>query len=130
MKIYLCYRFWVSKREQYGRYFPMATKEVAPDSTSTLTGLDSSPTLITEGRASIPLPPGVFYNPVQEFNRDLTVAVINLVSRVFSRDGIGRKARHVMGSDTEKRVEEDTAPKTDTKTESVTEGEIPGIKIA
>ena len=51
-----------------------------------------APSLIEEGRAAIPLPPGVFYNQVQEFNRDLTVAVINQFASIFYRDGIGRKA--------------------------------------
>lgn len=36
---------------------------------------------VCEGKAQVNLPPSVFYNPVQEFNRDLTVAVIrNFVS--------------------------------------------------
>ena len=37
---------------------------------------DSAPRTVTEGRATVFLPPSVFYNPVQEFNRDLTIAVI------------------------------------------------------
>lgn len=32
--------------------------------------------LVTEGSAKIILPDGVFYNKVQEFNRDITVAII------------------------------------------------------
>ena len=40
---------------------------------------------VTEGRATIYLPPSVFYNPVQEFNRDLTIAVITEHVREFSR---------------------------------------------
>ena len=51
-----------------------------------------APSVIEEGRAAVPLPPGVFYNPVQEFNRDLTVAVINQFADIFYREGIGRKA--------------------------------------
>ena len=40
--------------------------------------LDSAlPFILTEGTATISLPKGkVFYNPVQHFNRDLSVAVI------------------------------------------------------
>jgi len=35
---------------------------------------------IREGKATVFLPPSVFYNPVQEFNRDLTIAVISQFS--------------------------------------------------
>ena len=59
----------------------------------------NTPTLVKEGKATVCLPPGVFYNPVQEFNRDLTVAVINEFSRIFYRDGIGRKAKKVTDVD-------------------------------
>lgn len=33
--------------------------------------------LVKEGRAEVLYPSYVFYNPVQEFNRDLTIAVIS-----------------------------------------------------
>jgi len=46
--------------------------------------MDSTPPTVTEGRASVYLPPSVFYNPVQEFNRDLTIAVITEHVREFS----------------------------------------------
>ncbi|VDP24696.1 unnamed protein product [Schistosoma margrebowiei] len=36
----------------------------------------ASTSFIKEGCAEVMLPDGVFYNPVQEFNRDLTIAVI------------------------------------------------------
>ena len=36
---------------------------------------------VTEGKATIVTPNNVFYNPVQEFNRDLTIAVISLQAR-------------------------------------------------
>ena len=32
---------------------------------------------VKEGKASVLFPKSVFYNPVQEFNRDLTIAVIS-----------------------------------------------------
>ncbi|KAI6659104.1 tRNA (guanine(26)-N(2))-dimethyltransferase-like [Oopsacas minuta] len=67
----------------------MATNNPQSDETDKT---DKNSRIITEGRAKIVLPPGVFYNPVQEFNRDLTVAVINEFSKIFYRDGIGRKA--------------------------------------
>jgi len=41
-----------------------------------LLSTDCTPRTVTEGHATVYLPPSVFYNPVQEFNRDLTVAVI------------------------------------------------------
>jgi len=44
---------------------------------------DSAPPTVTEGHATVYLPPSVFYNPVQEFNRDLTVAVIAQHVREF-----------------------------------------------
>lgn len=37
----------------------------------------SKVTEITEGKAKVILPPSVFYNPVQEYNRDLTIAIIS-----------------------------------------------------
>ena len=39
-----------------------------------------------EGKAEIFSPPNVFYNPVQEFNRDLTIAVLSLVSKDKNAD--------------------------------------------
>ncbi|XP_058863967.1 tRNA (guanine(26)-N(2))-dimethyltransferase [Acipenser ruthenus] len=46
-------------------------------------GLKSGETLITEGKADIIFPSAneVFYNPVQEFNRDLTCAVLTEFAR-------------------------------------------------
>ncbi|CAL8105884.1 unnamed protein product [Calicophoron daubneyi] len=38
--------------------------------------MTNSRNVVREGKASIRLPDGVFYNRVQEFNRDLTIAVI------------------------------------------------------
>jgi len=40
--------------------------------------------VVTEGKATILQPESVFYNPVQEFNRDLTIAVIS----EFAKDHI------------------------------------------
>ena len=40
---------------------------------------------VSEGKANVLLPPGVFYNPVQEFNRDLTVAVIRTFQRLHEQ---------------------------------------------
>ena len=46
---------------------------------SVLEGVD--PKQVSEGKADVMLPPHVFYNPVQEFNRDLTIAVISQHAR-------------------------------------------------
>ena len=69
----------------------MATNIALSEDTDKI-NIQETPSIVEEGRARIPLPPGVFYNPVQEFNRDLTVAVINQFANIFYRDGIGRKA--------------------------------------
>ena len=45
---------------------------------------NAGPPTVTEGQATVYLPPTVFYNPVQEFNRDLTVAVITEHVREFN----------------------------------------------
>lgn len=45
--------------------------------------------LIVVGKILFPSEKDVFYNPVQEFNRDLTIAVINQVSTFYcSRENI------------------------------------------
>ena len=46
---------------------------------------------ITEGRAKIYQPASVFYNPVQEFNRDLTIAIIS----EFAKDRIREKEERI-----------------------------------
>ncbi|KAJ3135409.1 hypothetical protein HK100_002680 [Physocladia obscura] len=44
-------------------------------------------TSITEGKATIPVPAAtaqeVFYNPIQEFNRDMSIAAINVWSKIY-----------------------------------------------
>ena len=42
---------------------------------------ETSDTLAKEGTAEVYLPKTVFYNPVQEFNRDLTIAIISVYSK-------------------------------------------------
>ncbi|XP_029655147.1 tRNA (guanine(26)-N(2))-dimethyltransferase-like [Octopus sinensis] len=49
--------------------------------------------IIKEGKAEIRLPSGVFYNKVQEFNRDLTIAVINTFFKDDSSDKIPKFPR-------------------------------------
>ena len=46
---------------------------------------------VSEGKAQVLQPKSVFYNPVQEFNRDLTVAVISEFSRQFNQDPLHLK---------------------------------------
>lgn len=43
---------------------------------------------IKEGAASVILPEGVFYNPVQEFNRDLTIAVMKHYAKMHLQEFI------------------------------------------
>lgn len=42
--------------------------------------------LVKEGKAEVLYPPYVFYNPVQEFNRDLTIAVISQFAKEKMRN--------------------------------------------
>lgn len=44
---------------------------------------------VKEGQASIIYPPHVFYNPVQEFNRDITIAVIKKFAQDYCSEKIG-----------------------------------------
>ncbi|KER30395.1 hypothetical protein T265_03131 [Opisthorchis viverrini] len=50
---------------------------------------------VEEGRARIILPEGVFYNRVQEFNRDITVAMLQQYQLVHQSEWIERKHRHM-----------------------------------
>lgn len=61
---------------------------------------------ITEGKAKIYQPASVFYNPVQEFNRDLTIAIIS----EFAKDHIKAKEEKIQKQLQEKKkTESDTA---------------------
>lgn len=46
---------------------------------------------ITEGKATIFQPTSVFYNPVQEFNRDLTIAVISEFAKDHVKEVIAKR---------------------------------------
>jgi len=59
-------------------------KSCSVPTTMSSTFANSTPAMVTEGHATVFLPPSVFYNPVQEFNRDLTIAVITEHVREFS----------------------------------------------
>lgn len=41
---------------------------------------------IREGSAEILVAEHVFYNPVQEFNRDLSISVLSTFSRIYQRE--------------------------------------------
>ncbi len=58
-------------------------------------GLGEGPTIINEGRASIKFPKGeVFYNPVQQFNRDLSITVIKSFAKEYLA---GKRKQHLQG---------------------------------
>ena len=63
-------------------------KSIVADSGSLLaSSLQQQFEPISEGSAVIDLPKGVvFYNPVQQFNRDLSIAVINTFQKVYSEE--------------------------------------------
>lgn len=50
---------------------------------------------VKEGSATVSLLEGVFYNPVQEFNRDLTVAVIKHYAKIHLLEFINRGVKKV-----------------------------------
>ncbi|KAI9349626.1 N2,N2-dimethylguanosine tRNA methyltransferase, partial [Obelidium mucronatum] len=53
-------------------------------------------TTIQEGKAKIPVPAtttqDVFYNPIQEFNRDMSIAAINVWSKIYLDEVAAKKA--------------------------------------
>ncbi|KAG7491441.1 hypothetical protein MATL_G00003760 [Megalops atlanticus] len=100
------------------------------------TGLLPGETVVKEGKAAILFPSAneVFYNPVQEFNRDLTCAVITEYAREqLSKRGVrvlvpGEKERVVVslsedGQGTEEQEQEDGEQKAGQETETAVVGE-------
>ncbi|KAM3864962.1 tRNA (guanine(26)-N(2))-dimethyltransferase [Diretmus argenteus] len=82
---------------------PTTTTDASPDpGKMPKTGLLPGETVVKEGKAAILFPSAneVFYNPVQEFNRDLTCAVIT----EFSRELMARRGVKVVVPGEEKRV--------------------------
>ncbi|XP_052864542.1 tRNA (guanine(26)-N(2))-dimethyltransferase [Anopheles cruzii] len=49
---------------------------------------------IREGSAEILVAEHVFYNPVQEFNRDLSICVLNTFSRIYQREKLQEQQRN------------------------------------
>ena len=65
-------------------------------------------TLVKEGKAEIFQPASVFYNPVQEFNRDLTIAVISEFAKdhiVWKKEVEAKQARHAAKKEEEGKEE-------------------------
>ncbi|KAF4094423.1 hypothetical protein AMELA_G00015190 [Ameiurus melas] len=72
---------------------PGETVGVSPDSAAGC-GLRPGETVVKEGKASVLFPGAnqVFYNPVQEFNRDLTCAVLT----EFTRETLAQRGVHII----------------------------------
>ncbi|KAF2905205.1 hypothetical protein ILUMI_00982 [Ignelater luminosus] len=52
---------------------------------------DSKEQVITEGLATVKTSGNVFYNQVQEFNRDLSISVLNVFSRQYQKEKIKKQ---------------------------------------
>ncbi|XP_053195426.1 LOW QUALITY PROTEIN: tRNA (guanine(26)-N(2))-dimethyltransferase [Scomber japonicus] len=76
--------------------------QIEPEDSSPPVGLLPGETVVKEGKASILFPSAneVFYNPVQEFNRDLTCAVIT----EFARDVLAQRGVKVVVPGEKERV--------------------------
>lgn len=67
---------------------------VTPQECMSVQACEESPqdvNIVLEGKAQVLQPKSVFYNPVQEFNRDLTVAVISEFSRQYYHEPLHQK---------------------------------------
>lgn len=54
---------------------------------------------ISEGKADVYLPKNVFYNPVQEFNRDLSILVISEYEKVLREEVSSKKSERFLKGD-------------------------------
>lgn len=52
---------------------------------------NENPKLINEGKATILGEGNVFYNPVQQFNRDLSILVLNAYFELFEKEKDNQK---------------------------------------
>lgn len=89
----------VSRQQQQQRPYHMASAPT--DNTAVSPEIDLSQfTPVTEGKATILFPKGneVFYNPVQEFNRDMSVAAIRTWSEMFLGEKRARIEKKVANS--------------------------------
>ncbi|KAK2819456.1 hypothetical protein Q7C36_021102 [Tachysurus vachellii] len=97
------------------RFEAMEKEAVSPDSSAGC-GQRLGETVVKEGKASVLFPGAneVFYNPVQEFNRDLTCAVITEFAReTLAQRGVriivpGEKDRMVVSLTEEEKDEKET----------------------
>ncbi|CAG8604773.1 1105_t:CDS:10 [Ambispora gerdemannii] len=66
----------------------LESKNITAESTESDSNIEDKFNVITEGKASILFPKSneVFYNPVQEFNRDLSIAVIRTWSEILREE--------------------------------------------
>ncbi|CAG8494843.1 11033_t:CDS:10 [Ambispora leptoticha] len=66
----------------------LESKNIEEESTESNSNIEDKFNVITEGKASILFPKSneVFYNPVQEFNRDLSIAVIRTWSEILREE--------------------------------------------
>ena len=62
----------------------------APTSTSPIS-TSTSNSCVTEGSAKIIFKDGVFYNPIQEFNRDISIAVIKAFKEFYYQNSNNSK---------------------------------------
>lgn len=58
-------------------------------------GIDTNFNIVSEGKATILQPTTVFYNPVQEFNRDLTIAFISEFAEEHAKEMKERKRKQL-----------------------------------
>ncbi|KAI9249791.1 N2,N2-dimethylguanosine tRNA methyltransferase [Phascolomyces articulosus] len=92
----------------------MATTKETPSTPPTTAAPASSEidiskyTPVTEGKATILFPKGneVFYNPVQEFNRDMSIAAIRTWSEIFLGEKRARIEKKIQNAKDEKKKEE------------------------
>ncbi|XP_070779154.1 tRNA (guanine(26)-N(2))-dimethyltransferase [Enoplosus armatus] len=107
---------------------PTLTDTAADTEKTPLAGLLPGETVVKEGKAAILFPSAneVFYNPVQEFNRDLTCAVIT----EFARDLLAQRGVKVVVPGEKKRVVVSLSEETneaDVQTEEKNGAEEPAI---
>ncbi|GFN80405.1 tRNA (guanine(26)-n(2))-dimethyltransferase [Plakobranchus ocellatus] len=57
---------------------------------------ENSITEVCEGKATVDLPKSVFYNPVQEYNRDLTIAVISEFAEQHMKNPVSQTGSRAM----------------------------------
>uniref|UniRef100_A0A7N8WSQ6 tRNA (guanine(26)-N(2))-dimethyltransferase n=1 Tax=Mastacembelus armatus TaxID=205130 RepID=A0A7N8WSQ6_9TELE len=107
---------------------PPPTDTVSDKQKTPPAGLLPGETVVQEGKASILFPSAneVFYNPVQEFNRDLTCAVIT----EFARDVLAQRGVKVLVPGEKERVVVSLSEETneaDAQTEEKNEAEEPPV---